>query len=251
MSTASIATPAAPATSNVVHVDFRGDSLDVVRDGQGVWVSVRRVCESLGLGYGSQLQRLKSRPWATMTIIVTVAADGKSRETSCLHLDSLPMWLATIEPSRVSPETREKLAVYQKECAQVLRDHFFGRQDAGLPPPCPSETDEEALARLLKLDHLSRDSLAHFDDRDLGPASLLHRAVYGKGSVSRTESPRDLAMVQIAHETAVLTTALRAVAEQEEKRAPRTCSLRALEATSYGIHARAEAAARLEIPGWG
>ncbi len=37
------------------------------------------------------------------------------------------MWLATIDVNRVRPEAREKLIAYQRECAKVLRDHFFGR----------------------------------------------------------------------------------------------------------------------------
>jgi hypothetical protein len=45
-----------------------------------------------------------------------------------LHLDSFPMWLATIESSRVAEHVRPKLVKYQKECARVLRDHFFGTQ---------------------------------------------------------------------------------------------------------------------------
>jgi antirepressor protein len=44
-----------------------------------------------------------------------------------LHLDSMPMWLATVEPNRVAPDVRPKLVRYQNECAQVLHDHFFGR----------------------------------------------------------------------------------------------------------------------------
>jgi len=111
----------------VVHVPFRGDFLDAVQDGGKVWAPVRKVCEALGVDFSAQLKRLNRRPWATVAIMTTVAEDGKTRETACLELDSLPMWLATIDVKRVSPEAREKLAVYQKECARVLREHFFGR----------------------------------------------------------------------------------------------------------------------------
>lgn len=44
-----------------------------------------------------------------------------------LHLDALPMWLATIEPSRVAAEARPRLERFQLECAKALRDHFFGQ----------------------------------------------------------------------------------------------------------------------------
>lgn len=114
--------------SNIVRVPFYGDDIEAVQDGPDVWVSVRRMCNNVGLGYGSQTQKLEGRAWATVTTIVTVAEDGKSREMLMLHLDSVPMWLATIEPSRVREDIRPKLIAYQKECARVLRDHFFGRQ---------------------------------------------------------------------------------------------------------------------------
>lgn len=117
--------------SDLVEVPFYGDAIQAVREGQAVSVVVKRVCESLGLGYSSQLQKLKEKPWACVTLVVTqMPDDDQRREVACLSLDALPMWLATIEPSRVKPEARFKLVAYQKECARVLRDHFFGRPAA-------------------------------------------------------------------------------------------------------------------------
>lgn len=65
-----------------------------------------------------------------MAMIPTVAEDGRTRETQCLDLDALPMWLATINPSKVKPELRAKLELFQREAAAVLRDHFFGRSES-------------------------------------------------------------------------------------------------------------------------
>lgn len=131
--------PSATAAPAVVHVPFHGDTIDATRAPDGrVWVSVSRVCEALGLGYSSQLQKLKEKPWATVTLIVMVAADGKSRETACLDLDALPMWLATIDTRRVKGAAREKLVVYQREAARVLRDYFLGARSSEPEPPTVS-----------------------------------------------------------------------------------------------------------------
>jgi len=112
--------------SNIIHVDFHGDSLECAqRDGR-IWVAVRRVCDALGVSVQPQLTKLRDKPWATITMIVTVAEDGKPRETACIDLDSLPMWLATLNPRKVSDEVRGKIELYQRECAKVLRDHFLG-----------------------------------------------------------------------------------------------------------------------------
>lgn len=109
--------------SNIVKVPFYGDEIEAVHDGQDVWVSVKRMCENVEIAYQSQHEKLKNKAWAVVT-----GPDGKNYEMLMLHLDSVPMWLATVEPSRVREDIRPKLVAYQKECARVLRDHFFGRQ---------------------------------------------------------------------------------------------------------------------------
>lgn len=111
--------------SEIVKVPFHGDELECVRDDRGVWVSVRRACESLGMDPDGQRRRLQRQPWAVTDMMSATGPDGKTYEACCVHLDSLPMWLATIEASRVKEETREKLVAYQREAARVLRDHFF------------------------------------------------------------------------------------------------------------------------------
>lgn len=132
--------------SELKTIRFDGDNLQVVREDAQVWVVLKRACEALGIDHDSQRKRLADRercPWATTVIMTAVAEDGRNRELFCLDLDSLPMWLATIEVSRVRPEAREKLIHYQRECARVLRDHFFGRQQAAQVP------DEAALGALI------------------------------------------------------------------------------------------------------
>jgi hypothetical protein len=116
----------------MVEVQFHGDRIQATRAGERVWVVVKRVCEALGIDHDSQRKRLLRTPWAVTAMMTATGPDGKNYEVACLDLDALPMWLATIEVSRVRPEAREKLIAYQRECARVLRDHFFGapRQDA-------------------------------------------------------------------------------------------------------------------------
>lgn len=113
-------------------IPFHGDTLEATGDGE--WAAVKRICENLGIAPQSQSAKLKKKAWATTTMIVAVAEDGKSREIFCVHRDSFAMWLATIEPSKVRPEIREKLIAYQKEAAEVLAAHFSGRAVASDGP---------------------------------------------------------------------------------------------------------------------
>jgi hypothetical protein len=114
--------------SELVKVSFHGDIIEAIQDERGVWASIRRICEGLGVTTQSQLAKLKNKPWAVITMIVTTGPDGKQYENAMISLDSLPMWLATIEPSRVKEEVRPKLERYQKECAKVLAEHFLGQR---------------------------------------------------------------------------------------------------------------------------
>lgn len=109
----------------LVPFQFEGDTLEVLTHQNQLWVSVRRICDALGIDNTTQQAKLKKKPWATVGIWPTVAQDGKLREVFCIHLDSLPMWLANVESSRVREDIRPKLETYQLKCAQVLRDAFL------------------------------------------------------------------------------------------------------------------------------
>lgn len=123
-------------------VPFHGNTIEAVMEEGRPWASIRSICSGLGLHLQAQHEKLRAKPWAVIRLIRTTAADGKSYETLCIDLDSLPMWLATIEPSRVKPAARDALVAYQKEAARVLRDHFLGHK----PPQAPAvEEDAEVL----------------------------------------------------------------------------------------------------------
>ena len=114
------------STNQLVPFNFHGDTIEVVEKDDTLWISVRRVCEALGVAVPPQYTKLRSAPWARVTIMVTRDAKGRNQEVFVCDLDSLPMWFATIKPGKVAPEIRDKLVVYQKDAARVLRDHFLG-----------------------------------------------------------------------------------------------------------------------------
>ncbi|HEE9834717.1 TPA: hypothetical protein R8G43_004722 [Citrobacter freundii] len=66
---------------------------------------MKPIVEGMGLAWQSQLAKIRQRFSSTVTEIVMVAADGKSRTMICLALRKLAGWLHTISPSRkVSPK---------------------------------------------------------------------------------------------------------------------------------------------------
>lgn len=112
-----------------------------------VWVSVERMCWGIGIGVTGQIEKLSSTercPWAVIRVMRMVAEDGKLYDTFCLNLDSVPMWLATIDVSRVSEarnigrtlkSAQKRVALYQREVTQALRDHFLGTRGGKRPLP--------------------------------------------------------------------------------------------------------------------
>lgn len=114
--------------NQIVRVGFHGGAIEAVKQGNDVFVSVRRACEHLGIDDCAQRAKLQSKEWAIKGLIPSVAEDGKIREQFMLHLESVPMWLATIDANKVNKSAKTLLIAYQREAAKVLRDHFFGQK---------------------------------------------------------------------------------------------------------------------------
>lgn len=89
------------------------------------YVIFKPMCDSLSLGYEAQREKLAGADWAVTRIILATGADGKNYRMFSLHVDCVPMWLATINTTKVSPEARPVLIALQKEAARALRDHFY------------------------------------------------------------------------------------------------------------------------------
>ena len=129
-------------TAALIKVQFHGDTLDACGTcPEDAEVSIRRVCDNLGLSMQGQIKKLQAQPWATVNFKLMVAEDGKPREVATIPLKKLPMWLGNIQTSRIKQEYREKLAQYQNECADVLARHF-------LRIPAAPEPVERLLGRL-------------------------------------------------------------------------------------------------------
>ena len=137
------------AQSQMMTVQFDGDTLLACGTcREDAEVSIRHVCDALGVSSQKQVAKLKTRAWATVTQRVTVAEDGKDRVQYMLALKSLPMWLATIDARRVKECVREKLARYQQHCHDVLAAAIMG---IGKPPDNSAlAAFEQMLAPLVK-----------------------------------------------------------------------------------------------------
>lgn len=117
------------SAAQMVIVPFHGANLEAAEVDGKVWVSVRRMCEALEVDPDAQRKRLadvERSPWACTVMMAVHDTTGRRQDAFCLDLDSVPMWLATIDSSRVASHLREKIVLFQREAAKALRDHFFG-----------------------------------------------------------------------------------------------------------------------------
>jgi len=110
-------------------------------------VPLRPACERMSLAMQAQLSKLKGKPWAVVTMIVMTGADGKTYEMACLPLRLFPMWLASINPSKVAPHLRDMLIAYQREAADVLYQHFMPK--AAAADTAPRADSSETMAAMM------------------------------------------------------------------------------------------------------
>jgi hypothetical protein len=127
------------SAKDIVTIDFDGDTLIAVKIGDEIWVVIKRVCEPLRVDYSGQLSKLKTCAWAGVEKFSIPSAGGTQR-ANCIPLKRLPMWLATIEVNKVSPDIRAKLERYQEQAADALYDHFFGQRRSTTRSPLLADT---------------------------------------------------------------------------------------------------------------
>ena len=107
-------------------VIFYDDQLTAVQadDGQ-VYVSVRHVCQTLGIDDNGQRQRIRRHSVLNDGLMVcklhTIQGE---RETYVLRTDLVPLWLSGIRAKAVKEEIRPKLERFQREAAKVLWEAF-------------------------------------------------------------------------------------------------------------------------------
>jgi hypothetical protein len=108
-------------TEKILNLNGKEISL-VLAEGQW-WVAIKPVCDILTINFEKQRERLnRSKLLGQLpTKQGVVAADGKVREMLCLPERYVYGWLASINSDS------EELLEYQKECYDVLFNHFHGR----------------------------------------------------------------------------------------------------------------------------
>lgn len=136
----------------IVTVNFRGDDLYGFKQDDGTFLALKPMVEAMGLDWSAQLKRVKRDPILSegMAMMATPFGRGGDQECACIKLDLVNGWLFTIDSSRITnDEVRQRVQTYQRECYQVLRDHFSGKRRPaeleGEPDDSPSQNERRSL----------------------------------------------------------------------------------------------------------
>lgn len=129
-------------SNQIVTIPFHGQSVQSVEIDGKPTVPLRGMVENLGLNYSTQVEKLKRKSWTWMSTVPVVAADGKTREMTCIDLRTLTMWLATIDENRVSEEARPLVVAYQSEIADVIESYWA---NGGAINPRATEHQKKAM----------------------------------------------------------------------------------------------------------
>lgn len=115
-------------------VEFYGDDVIAVRaEDERVYVSVRHICEALGIDVQAQTRRIERHTILSagvrwVAVLTTQLRDGEeyqqTRRTRVLRVDLVPLWLSGIRSKSVREEIRPKLERFQQEAADVLWEAF-------------------------------------------------------------------------------------------------------------------------------
>jgi hypothetical protein len=105
--------------------------LVVEDDKREIYVSLRQLCDLLGVSYQGQIRRIHDDPvlskqlkGVNITFTPSGSRGGGPQTTNCLPIDYLNGWLFSINANRVKTEVRDRLIIYQEKCYKVLAEAF-------------------------------------------------------------------------------------------------------------------------------
>lgn len=176
--------------SALLPVSFQGQTLFIVEHNGEPYVPMRPIVEAIGMSWGSQRIKVKSRYESVVSEIDTTGSDGKSYAMTCLPLRKLAGWLMTIHPNKVRPELRERIVAFQNECDDVLWRYWSERH-----PPAALPSAEALIAERLRWSRFlvhTDPTTGHLVFSEVDPSALHLPAKAWPGFIGSPEFPRHL-----------------------------------------------------------
>lgn len=103
--------------TNLAIIDFHGDELVAVENDNGKYVALKSICENLGLGWGSQYNRIKRNPVLNEAVfMMKMPYSQNGQEMVGMDINFVNGWLFGIDESRIKDENvKRQVLNYQRE----------------------------------------------------------------------------------------------------------------------------------------
>jgi hypothetical protein len=194
----------------ITTVDFHGAKLLAIAGDSPAttMVAMKPVCEAMGLNWGSQHTKIKDHPVLSGSIaIIAIPSTSGDQATSCLSLEMLPMWLATINTNKLTnPALQARVILFQKECAKALSAYFFGH----LTPASELDIRTNGIVRMLANKVTGLERMGEINTKSLHALSGIMKSYvqtqqsvieqFGDMSKSIAELRNQLTLVHVATE---------------------------------------------------
>lgn len=108
------------------HIEIEGADVLAVWIGQhDVFVPLTPICEALGVVPGAQVRRIRRDDvLAEQLRLLRIDTPGGPQTVQALHLEAIPMWLATLDSARVKEEVRPRLRAFKLWVRQKVWEAF-------------------------------------------------------------------------------------------------------------------------------
>ena len=136
--------------SNLVKVEFHGDTLEAIVDESGTpWVSLRPICDTFGLVLYIEGDRIIRNPALTARMVRTTPEfTGPESVPYCIRLDCLTAWLRSIDPDAIAANSQTRLTNYRHECAYAVLATLKGRTEQATGLDIAQAVDRSIATRL-------------------------------------------------------------------------------------------------------
>jgi hypothetical protein len=150
-------------------IPFEGDDLLAARGESGIYIGVPGLCAVFSLDAASQARRMKTtRNLARGLRIMSLKGKRGYRDTTCLHVRKVAIWLAGIDTARVSnPAMADKIDTYQERLEDAATHVFFETFAPSTMVALAPVTIEEEYQDAMGLATLLREHL----EMSLGPVN--------------------------------------------------------------------------------
>ena len=105
--------------NDITFVNFNSNPIMTVTDSHTgiIYIPCKPICEAIGVAWHGQLEKIKQDEVLSEAIQeFCIPSNSGNQNTICIPLDYLNGWLFKLNPSKVAPEAKDRVIMYQREC---------------------------------------------------------------------------------------------------------------------------------------